>query len=195
MITKGFQNLFHTTSSCSLKRKNKVILRQVQEAFLIRSRSKLKQMADLSSLICLHFSPVVGGKKEHTTTFPIVFLQVHRAHITPTHGLVRAYSAHLSQDATSVSAHLNLPTFRFCAAAYKGLFVQRCARGMDSLSLPLSVAVITGPQRIFTTRLLLQKRVRQTGSKGLLNDSTAESVPFSFSSCMFQFIIHPVLLK
>lgn len=85
-------------------------------------------MAALSSWIHLHFSPVPRWWVEKNGTrnycFPIVFLQVHRALITPTHMLVKAYSAHLSQNATSISAHLNLPTYRFYAAAYKGLVIQ-----------------------------------------------------------------------
>lgn len=95
----------------------------------LNSCSKWKQMAALSSWIHLHFSAVPRWWVEKGTRnccFPIVFLQVHRALITPTHMLARAYSAHLCQNATSISAHLNLPTYRFCAAAYKGLVIQLC---------------------------------------------------------------------
>lgn len=40
--------------------------------------------------------------------------------VTPTHILERTHSAHMSQNATSTSAHLNLPTYRFWAANYSG---------------------------------------------------------------------------
>lgn len=90
----------------------------------MKANSRIIQLDTLAFLSC---AKVVGGKKgTRNYCFPIVFLQVHRALITPTHMLVRAYSAHLSQNATSISAHLNLPTYRFYAAAYKGLVIQLC---------------------------------------------------------------------
>lgn len=80
----------------------------------------ITQFNTLGFLSC---AEVVGGKKEHGTVSRLRFSRCTMHTITPTHMLVRAYSSHLSQNATSVSTHFNLPTYRLCAAPYVKVFL------------------------------------------------------------------------
>lgn len=68
------------------------------------------------------WSCVEGGGWRAHKHFPTHLSQGwSRLTITPTHMLERTRSTHLSQNAISTSAHLNLPTYRFCAATHVGL--------------------------------------------------------------------------
>lgn len=100
--------------------------------------------------------------------------------ITPTHALVKAYSSHPSQNATSSGTHLSLPTHRLCAAAYQGRFY-----ATPSTWLRLA-AVISGCKYLTLKDIyntyLLQRGKAETGERGfdtitdLDHDSTTQSV-------------------